>query len=84
MQVEQIGDRSSYGLKRWANRRCLSKMGRKRHSVQRHDGSHRPRASADRENRLIVISAIKASNSSLSIIRRTTRTRVSTMTIRRR
>ncbi|GFS94093.1 hypothetical protein TNCV_3785781 [Trichonephila clavipes] len=47
------------------------------------DDSGRPRATVDREDRLIVRSAVTASDSSLSIIRRTTRTRVSTMTIHR-
>ncbi|GFW39114.1 HTH_Tnp_Tc3_2 domain-containing protein [Trichonephila clavipes] len=66
-----------------ASRRCLQKWvesGR----FQRHDGSGRPRATADREDRLIIRSAITSSNSSLSTIRRATRTRVSTMTIHRR
>ncbi|GFT93410.1 HTH_Tnp_Tc3_2 domain-containing protein [Trichonephila clavipes] len=52
--------------------------------LQRHDGSVRPKATADREDRLIVRSAVTASDSSLSTIRRTTRTRVSTMAIHRR
>ncbi|GFX38160.1 HTH_Tnp_Tc3_2 domain-containing protein [Trichonephila clavipes] len=51
---------------------------------QRHDGSGRSRATADREDRLIVRSAVTASDPSLSTIRRTIRTRVSTMTIYRR
>ncbi|GFV14507.1 HTH_Tnp_Tc3_2 domain-containing protein [Trichonephila clavipes] len=51
---------------------------------QRHDGSGRSRDTADREDRLIVRSAVTASHFSLSTIRRTTRTRVSTMTIHRR
>ncbi|GFS98492.1 HTH_Tnp_Tc3_2 domain-containing protein [Trichonephila clavipes] len=51
---------------------------------QRHDGSGQPRATEDREDRLIVRSAITAPYSSLSTIRRTTRTRVSTMTFHRR
>ncbi|GFU88902.1 HTH_Tnp_Tc3_2 domain-containing protein [Trichonephila clavipes] len=51
---------------------------------QGHDGSGRLRATADREDRLIVRSAVTASNSSFSTSRRTTRTRVSTMTIHRR
>ncbi|GFS66233.1 HTH_Tnp_Tc3_2 domain-containing protein [Trichonephila clavipes] len=51
---------------------------------QRHDGGGRSRATADREDRLIVRSAVKASDPSLSTIRRTARTRVSTMTIYRR
>ncbi|GFX56372.1 hypothetical protein TNCV_2243041 [Trichonephila clavipes] len=46
--------------------------------------SCRPRASAVREDRLIVRSAVKAFDSSLSTIRRTSRTRVSTMTFHRR
>ncbi|GFY25352.1 HTH_Tnp_Tc3_2 domain-containing protein [Trichonephila clavipes] len=51
---------------------------------QRHDGSGRPRATADREDRLIVRSVVTASGSSVSTIRRTTRTQVSTMTLHRR
>ncbi|GFS78648.1 HTH_Tnp_Tc3_2 domain-containing protein [Trichonephila clavipes] len=50
-------------------------------SFQRYDGSGLPRATADVEDRLTVGSALTASDSSLSTIRRTTRTRVSTMTI---
>ncbi|GFU31085.1 transposable element Tc1 transposase [Trichonephila clavipes] len=42
---------------------------------QRHDGSGRPRAIADREDRLIFISAVIAPDSSSSAIRRVTRTR---------
>ncbi|GFU63346.1 HTH_Tnp_Tc3_2 domain-containing protein [Trichonephila clavipes] len=45
------------------------------------DGSGRPRATADREDRLIVRSAVIAPDSSLSTLRRATRARVSTMTI---
>ncbi|GFS57804.1 hypothetical protein TNCV_2909081 [Trichonephila clavipes] len=48
---------------------------------QRHDNSGRPRATSDREDRLIVRSAVKLPDSSLSTIRRTTHRRVSTMTI---
>ncbi|GFX43452.1 transposable element Tcb2 transposase [Trichonephila clavipes] len=51
---------------------------------QRHDGSSRPRVKADREDILIVRTAVTAGDSSLSIIRRATRTRVSTITIHRR
>ncbi|GFV49847.1 transposable element Tcb1 transposase [Trichonephila clavipes] len=51
---------------------------------QRHDGSDRPRATTDREDRLIVSSAATAPDSSLSTIRHTTHTRVSSMTIHRR
>ncbi|GFV14582.1 HTH_Tnp_Tc3_2 domain-containing protein [Trichonephila clavipes] len=43
---------------------------------KRHEGSGRPRAAADREDRLIVKSAVTAPDSSLSTIRRATRTRV--------
>ncbi|GFX15417.1 uncharacterized protein TNCV_3303461 [Trichonephila clavipes] len=50
---------------------------------QRHDGSGRPRAKADREDRLIVKSAVTAPNLLLSTIRRAARTRVSTLTIHR-
>ncbi|GFW58971.1 HTH_Tnp_Tc3_2 domain-containing protein [Trichonephila clavipes] len=81
----------------WANRRITSNMGRSDASIrrcwqewvengrfQRHDGIGRPRTTEDRENRLTVRSAVTASNSSLSTIRRKRRTRVSTMTIHRR
>ncbi|GFX47522.1 HTH_Tnp_Tc3_2 domain-containing protein [Trichonephila clavipes] len=52
--------------------------------LQRHDGSGRTRATADQEDRLIVRSTVTASDSLLSTIRHTTRTRVSTMTFHRR
>ncbi|GFS56429.1 hypothetical protein TNCV_4302621 [Trichonephila clavipes] len=51
---------------------------------QRHDGSGRHRATADREDRLVVRSAVTVPDSSLSTIRLETRTRVSNMTIPRR
>ncbi|GFX02595.1 HTH_Tnp_Tc3_2 domain-containing protein [Trichonephila clavipes] len=51
---------------------------------QRHDGSGRPRTTADKEDRLTVKSVVTVLDSSLSTIRRTTRTRVSTTTIYRR
>ncbi|GFU76281.1 HTH_Tnp_Tc3_2 domain-containing protein [Trichonephila clavipes] len=51
---------------------------------QSHDGSSQPRATADQEDRLIVISAAIALYSSLLIIIRTIRTRVSSMNIHRR
>ncbi|GFV37034.1 hypothetical protein TNCV_2381811 [Trichonephila clavipes] len=57
----------------------LARMGRKR-QVSAYDDSCRPRATADREGRLIVRSAV----TSLSTFRHTTRTRVFTMTIHRR
>ncbi|GFW51556.1 HTH_Tnp_Tc3_2 domain-containing protein [Trichonephila clavipes] len=47
------------------------------------DGSGRPRATADREDRLVVKSAVTASASLLSTIRRAIRTQVSIMTIHR-
>ncbi|GFX41476.1 transposable element Tc1 transposase [Trichonephila clavipes] len=50
---------------------------------QRRDDSGRPKAAADRKDRLIVRSAVTAPDSSSSTIRRTTRTRVSTMTFHR-
>ncbi|GFW91970.1 HTH_Tnp_Tc3_2 domain-containing protein [Trichonephila clavipes] len=71
----------------WANRRIARQMARSDAAIrrcwqewvennrfQRHDGSGRPRATADREDRLIVRSADTAPDSSLSTIRRTTRT----------
>ncbi|GFW46098.1 HTH_Tnp_Tc3_2 domain-containing protein [Trichonephila clavipes] len=51
---------------------------------QRHDLSSRPRSTADQEDRLIVRSTVTALDSSLSTIRRVTRTRVSPMTLHRR
>ncbi|GFT14453.1 transposable element Tcb1 transposase [Trichonephila clavipes] len=51
---------------------------------QRHDGSDRPRVIADRDDRLIVISAVTTPDSSLSTIKLVTRTLVSTTTIHRR
>ncbi|GFV38302.1 HTH_Tnp_Tc3_2 domain-containing protein [Trichonephila clavipes] len=86
------------GLKEggWTNRRITQHMGRsdvafrkcwqewvENGRFHRHDGSGRPRATADREDRLNVESAVTASDSSLSTIRRTTRPRVSTITIHR-
>ncbi|GFX38103.1 transposable element Tcb2 transposase [Trichonephila clavipes] len=50
---------------------------------QLHEGSGRPTATEDRQDRLIVRSAVTALDSSLLNIRRTTRTRVSTMDIHR-
>ncbi|GFW76369.1 HTH_Tnp_Tc3_2 domain-containing protein [Trichonephila clavipes] len=66
-----------------AIRRC-SQEWVKNNRFQHQDSSGRPRATADRKNRLIFRSAVTASNSSLSTVRRTTRTRMSTMTIHRR
>ncbi|GFU88304.1 HTH_Tnp_Tc3_2 domain-containing protein [Trichonephila clavipes] len=69
------------GLKEtgWANRRIIRDMGLSDAAIrrcwqgkvnngrfQRHDGSGRPRATADREERLIVRSAVSAPDSSLS------------------
>ncbi|GFT48281.1 HTH_Tnp_Tc3_2 domain-containing protein [Trichonephila clavipes] len=59
---------------------CLVDSGR----FQRQDGSDRSKATADREDRLIVRSAVTVLDSSLSTIRRAARTRVYTMTIHRR
>nr|XP_042894539.1 uncharacterized protein LOC122268610 [Parasteatoda tepidariorum] len=52
--------------------------------VQRQDGSGRPRATTERKARVIVRAAVTAPSSSLSTIRRSTQTLVSTMTIHRR
>lgn len=81
----------------WSNRRIARHMGRSDAAirrcwqqwvdngrVERRDGSGRPRATTDREDRLIVRAAVTAPDSSLSSIRRATRTRVTTMTIHRR
>ncbi|GFW56635.1 HTH_Tnp_Tc3_2 domain-containing protein [Trichonephila clavipes] len=51
---------------------------------QPHDGSGRPRATSDREDILIVRSAVAAPDSSLSTIRCVTRTGLSIVTIHRR
>ncbi|GFV64310.1 HTH_Tnp_Tc3_2 domain-containing protein [Trichonephila clavipes] len=51
---------------------------------QGHDGNGRPKTTADREDILIVRSGVTVLDSSLSTIRRVTRTRVSTKTIHRR
>ncbi|GFU17282.1 uncharacterized protein TNCV_1854941 [Trichonephila clavipes] len=70
------------GLSDAAIRKCLQEWvnnGR----FQRHDCSGRFRAEADREDRLIVKSAVTAPNSLLSTIRRVARTRLSPMTIHR-
>ncbi|GFV98173.1 uncharacterized protein TNCV_4449301 [Trichonephila clavipes] len=69
--------RSNAAIRRWWQEWVES--GR----FQRHDGSGRPRATADREDKLTVKSAVTAPDSFLSTIRRATRTRVSTMTIHR-
>ncbi|GFX47586.1 HTH_Tnp_Tc3_2 domain-containing protein [Trichonephila clavipes] len=81
----------------WANRRITRLKGRSDASIRRcwkervndvkfpcHEGSSRPLAIADWEDRLIVRSGVTAPDSSLSTIRRAIRTRVSTMTIHRR
>ncbi|GFW84345.1 HTH_Tnp_Tc3_2 domain-containing protein [Trichonephila clavipes] len=81
----------------WANWRTACQMGQSDAAIrrcwqelvgygrfQRHDGSGRPRATADQESILITRSGVTALDSSLSTIRRTTRTRVSTMNIHRR
>ncbi|GFT95438.1 HTH_Tnp_Tc3_2 domain-containing protein [Trichonephila clavipes] len=51
---------------------------------QRHDDSCRSRITADRKERLSVRSAVTVHDSSLSTIRRVTRTQASTMNIHRR
>ncbi|GFV39041.1 HTH_Tnp_Tc3_2 domain-containing protein [Trichonephila clavipes] len=50
---------------------------------QGNDGSDRLRATADRKDRLLVRLVVTTPDSSLSTVRRATRTRVSTMTIQR-
>ncbi|GFX61079.1 HTH_Tnp_Tc3_2 domain-containing protein [Trichonephila clavipes] len=80
-----------------ANRRIARHMGRSDAAIRRcwqewldngrfqcHDGSGQPRATADREDRLIVRSAVTISDSSLSTVSQaTTRTRVCNTTIHR-
>ncbi|GFX64285.1 HTH_Tnp_Tc3_2 domain-containing protein [Trichonephila clavipes] len=51
---------------------------------QRYDRSGRPRATVDREDRLIARSAVTAPDSSLLTTRRATRTQVFTMIVHRR
>ncbi|GFV42001.1 HTH_Tnp_Tc3_2 domain-containing protein [Trichonephila clavipes] len=81
----------------WANRTIARHMGQGDMAIrrywqewlvkggfQRHDGSGRPRATAYQDEILIVRSAVTASDSLLPTIRCTTRTRASTITIRRR
>ncbi|UYV76682.1 hypothetical protein LAZ67_14001733 [Cordylochernes scorpioides] len=66
-----------------AIRRCWQKWinnGR----MQRQDGSGRPRATTEREDRAIVRMAVQATESTLSTIQRVTGTQVSKMTINRR
>ncbi|GFW15190.1 HTH_Tnp_Tc3_2 domain-containing protein [Trichonephila clavipes] len=86
------------GLKEgsWANQRISRHMGRSDAAIRRfwqewvdngifqsHDNSSRSRATADREDRLIVRSDVTVPDSSLSTIRRGTRARVFSMTIQR-
>ncbi|GFV58258.1 HTH_Tnp_Tc3_2 domain-containing protein [Trichonephila clavipes] len=52
--------------------------------IQRPDGIGRPKATADREDKLTVKLAVTALDSSLSNIRRVTRVPVPTMTIHKR
>ncbi|GFU56874.1 HTH_Tnp_Tc3_2 domain-containing protein [Trichonephila clavipes] len=66
-----------------AIRRCWQEWVNK-DRFQRHDSSRRHSATADREDRLIVKTAVIALDSSLSTIRCVTCTRVSTTTIHRR
>ncbi|GFV15538.1 HTH_Tnp_Tc3_2 domain-containing protein [Trichonephila clavipes] len=53
-----------------AIRRCWQEWEGGRGRLQRHDGSGRPKATADREDRLTVRSAVTALDPSLSTIRR--------------
>ncbi|GFT26928.1 HTH_Tnp_Tc3_2 domain-containing protein [Trichonephila clavipes] len=81
----------------WANGRIVHHMGRSDTAIRRcwqewvdngrfqcHEGSGRPKATVDQEDRFIVISAVTALDSLLSTIRRMALTRVSTINIRRR
>ncbi|GFX90360.1 HTH_Tnp_Tc3_2 domain-containing protein [Trichonephila clavipes] len=87
-QLSEIERSRIIGLEEggWANRRIARHMGRSdaairtcwqewvgKDRLQRHDGSGRPRATVDREDR----SALIVPDSLLSSIRRVTRTRVS-------
>ncbi|UYV84223.1 hypothetical protein LAZ67_X001577 [Cordylochernes scorpioides] len=66
-----------------AIRRCWQKWVNNG-SMQRQDGSGRPRATTEREDRAIVRMAVAAPESTLSTIQRVTGTQVSKMTINRR
>ncbi|GFV19034.1 HTH_Tnp_Tc3_2 domain-containing protein [Trichonephila clavipes] len=87
------------GLKEthWANRRITLHMGRSDAAnkicsqewmdsgrFQRQDDSGQPRATADKEDELIVRSGVISLDSSVATIRQVTRTRVFTMVIHRR
>ncbi|GFT58894.1 HTH_Tnp_Tc3_2 domain-containing protein [Trichonephila clavipes] len=52
--------------------------------LQRQDGSGHPRVTSDRDDRFIALSAVTTPDSSLSTIRRVTRTPISIMAIHRR
>ncbi|UYV65957.1 GSPT1 [Cordylochernes scorpioides] len=64
------------------NEAMLAKVGQQR-KMQRQDGSGRPRATTEREDRAIVRMAVAAPESTLSTIQRVTGTQVSKMTINR-
>ncbi|UYV68417.1 hypothetical protein LAZ67_5004273 [Cordylochernes scorpioides] len=66
-----------------AIRRCWQKWVNNG-SMQRQDGSGRPRATTERKDRAIVRMAVAAPESTLSTIQRVTDTQVSKMTINRR
>ncbi|UYV83825.1 hypothetical protein LAZ67_X000316 [Cordylochernes scorpioides] len=66
-----------------AIRRCWQKWVNNG-SMQRQDGSGRPKATTEREDRAIVRMAVAAPESTLSTIQRVTGTQVSKMTINRR
>ncbi|UYV82659.1 hypothetical protein LAZ67_22000420 [Cordylochernes scorpioides] len=66
-----------------AIRRCWQKWVNNG-SIQRQEGSGRPRATTEREDRAIVRTAVAAPESTLSTIQRVTGTQVSKMTINRR
>ncbi|UYV82585.1 hypothetical protein LAZ67_22000050 [Cordylochernes scorpioides] len=66
-----------------AIRRCWQKWVNNG-SMQRQDGSGRPRATTEREDRAIVRTAVAAPESTLTTIQRVTGTQVSKMTINRR
>ncbi|GFS99048.1 HTH_Tnp_Tc3_2 domain-containing protein [Trichonephila clavipes] len=81
----------------WANRRIARHMVRSDAAIRRcwqewvdkgifqlQDGSGRSRATADRQDRLIFRLAVTELDASLLTVRRTTRTRLSIMTIHRR
>ena len=98
-QMSEFERGRAIGLKEagWTNRRIARHLCRSDAAIrrcweewvnngryQRQNGSGRPRATTEREDRAIVRAAVTAPDSSLSTIHRVTRTHVSNMTLHRR